>query len=63
MNIQNEDGTVTRLEGQAAIDRFNKTEGPCELIVGRSTRQFGVQRHSGEGIEAMINRLQWRRGI
>lgn len=61
MNITNEDGTVTRLEGQAAIDRFKATNEPCELIVERSTRRFGVQRHRGEGIAAMIERLQGRR--
>jgi hypothetical protein len=33
------------------------------LNVPRSTRQFGVQRHRGEGIEAMMNRLQGRRWI
>ena len=63
MNITNEDGTITRLEGQAAIDRFKATDEPCELVVGRSTRRKFVQRHRGEGIEAMINRLQGRRWI
>ena len=62
MNVTNSDGTVTRLEGQAAIDKFNATDGPCELIVGRSTRRKFVQRHRGEGIRAMILRLQGIRG-
>lgn len=61
MNVQNNDGTVTRLEGQEALDAFAASKGPCVLTVGRSLRVRGRQRHRGEGLLAMMHRLQGTR--
>jgi hypothetical protein len=63
MDIKEADGKMRHVEGAEAEAAFRADPGPCKLNVPRSTRQFGVQRHRGEGIEAMMNRLQGRRWI
>jgi hypothetical protein len=63
MNVEQPDGTVKTLEGNEAIEAFKKHPGPCTLNVGPSLRKKFVQRHRGEGIAAMIERLQGRRWI
>lgn len=61
MNVTEKDGTTTRLEGDDALAAFRASKEPCTLNVPRSTRQRFVQRHRGEGIAAMIERLQYGR--
>lgn len=63
MNVEQPDGTVKRLEGPEAEAAFRADRGPCTLNVPRSTRQRFVQRHRGEGIAGMIERLNGRRWI
>ena len=57
MNVEQPDGTLKRVEGNEAEAAFRADPGPCKLNVPASTRRFGVQRHRGEGIRAMIERL------
>ncbi len=63
MDIKDGEGRMRRVDGEAAVAAFRADNGPCKLNVPASTRRFGVQRHRGEGIAAMIERLQGRRWI
>lgn len=63
MDIKEADGKMRRVDGEAAVAALNADPGPCKLNVPASTRRFGVQRHRGEGIEAMMMRLQGRHWI
>ncbi len=63
MNVEQPDGTLKRVEGNDAVAAFRADPGPCKLNVPASTRRFGVQRHRGEGIAEMNERLQGRRWI
>lgn len=59
MNVTQPDGTIKRVEGEGATLAFRADPGPCKLNVPRSTRMRGVQRHRGEGMKAMMQRLQY----
>lgn len=63
MNVEQPDGTLKRVEGEGAMAAFRADPGPCKLNMPRSTRGFARQRHRGEGIKAMMERLQGRRWI